>query len=143
MELMRDAASLRSGSDAWRAEGLSVGLVPTMGALHEGHASLIERARAETDRVVVTIFVNPLQFGEAEDLARYPRDEERDVAICEGAGVDMVWAPPVEEVFPLGASLPHPSPGAVGDLYEGAARPGHFSGVLQVVHRLFAVVGPA
>ncbi len=140
---MRDAASLRSGSDAWRAEGLSVGLVPTMGALHKGHASLIERARAETDRVVVTIFVNPLQFGEAEDLARYPRDEERDVAICEGAGVDMVWAPPVEEVFPLGASLPHPSPGAVGDLYEGAARPGHFAGVLQVVHRLFAVVGPA
>ena len=143
MELMRDAVGLRARADAWRADDLSVGLVPTMGALHEGHASLIRRAREETDRVVVTIFVNPLQFGEAEDLARYPRDEARDAAACETAGVDLVWAPTVEEVFPLGASLARPAPGRVGDLYEGAARPGHFAGVLQVVHRLFDVVGPS
>ena len=143
MELMRDVTSLRDRADAWRAEGLSVGLVPTMGALHDGHVSLIRRARDETDRVVVTIFVNPLQFGEATDLARYPRDEARDVGICERVGVDLVWAPPVEEVFPLGASLARPSPGPVGELYEGAARPGHFAGVLQAVRRLFDVVGPA
>jgi len=143
VELIRDVAGLRSRTDAWRAEHLSVGLVPTMGALHEGHASLIRRARQEADRVVVTIFVNPLQFGEAEDLATYPRDEARDVALAEGAGVDLVWAPTVEEVFPLGASLARPAPGPVGDSYEGAARPGHFAGVLQVVHRLFDVVGPS
>jgi pantoate--beta-alanine ligase len=143
MELMRDAAGLRAAADAWRADGRSVGLVPTMGALHEGHASLIGRARDETERVVVTIFVNPLQFGESEDLSLYPRDEASDVAMCERAGVDLVWAPTVEEVFPLGASLARPAPGPVGDLYEGAARPGHFAGVLQVVHRLFDVVGPA
>jgi len=143
VELMRDAPGLRARADAWRAEGMSVGLVPTMGALHKGHASLIHRARAETDRVVVTIFVNPLQFGDEEDLERYPRDEPRDLAACEAAGVDLVWAPSVEEVFPLGVSLARPAPGHVGDLYEGAARPGHFAGVLQVVHRLFDVVGPA
>ena len=143
MELTRDVAGLRSRTDAWRREHLSVGLVPTMGALHEGHASLIRRAREDADRVVVTIFVNPLQFGEAEDLATYPRDEARDVALAEGAGVDLVWSPSVEEVFPLGASLARPAPGPVGDSYEGAARPGHFAGVLQVVHRLFDVVGPS
>ena len=143
MELIREAAQLRAAADRLRADDRSVGLVPTMGALHAGHASLIRRAREETDRVVVTIFVNPLQFGEGEDLARYPRDEPRDVAACEAAGVDLVWAPTVEEVFPLGASLARPAPGPVGDLYEGAARPGHFAGVLQVVHRLFDVVGPS
>jgi pantoate--beta-alanine ligase len=113
-----------------------------MGALHDGHRSLIRRARGERARVAVSIFVNPTQFGDREDLARYPRDERADLAVCEAEGVDAVWAPPVEEVYPLGAAFPHPSPGPVGDLYEGAARPGHFAGVLQVVHRLFDVVGP-
>jgi pantoate--beta-alanine ligase len=114
-----------------------------MGALHEGHRSLLRRARAETDRVVMSIFVNPLQFGEEEDLQRYPRDEPGDLRIAETDGVDMVFAPPVDEVYPLGVQLPHPDPGDIGDLYEGAARPGHFGGVLQVVQRLFDVIGPA
>jgi pantoate--beta-alanine ligase len=142
VDVIRTAADMRTGTDAWRAGGDRVGFVPTMGALHDGHRSLLRRARAERDRVVVSIFVNPTQFGDDEDLARYPRDETADLAVCEAEGADAVWAPPVEEVYPLGASIPHPSPGPVGDLYEGAARPGHFAGVLQVVHRLFDVVGP-
>jgi pantoate--beta-alanine ligase len=141
VELIRDVAGLRETTEAWRVAGASVGLVPTMGALHDGHRSLMRAARAASDRVVVSIFVNPLQFGDGEDLERYPRDEEADLAICETERTNVVWAPPVEEVYPLGESLPHPDPGDVGDLYEGAARPGHFGGVLQVVHRLFDVVG--
>lgn len=142
MDLIRDAATIRATADGWRSVGASVGFVPTMGALHEGHRALVRRARSDRDRVGVSIFVNPLQFGESEDLERYPRDEPRDLEICRAEGVDAVWAPPVEEVYPLGASLARPEPGNVGDLYEGAARPGHFAGVLQVVHRLFDVIGP-
>ncbi len=141
MEVIRDVATARSTADDWRDSGSSVGFVPTMGALHEGHRSLLRRARADADRVAASIFVNPLQFGESEDLEHYPRNESQDLELCEAEGVDLVWAPPVEEVYPLGVSLPHPEPGDVGDLYEGAARPGHFSGVLQVVHRLFDVIG--
>jgi pantoate--beta-alanine ligase len=142
MDVIRTAAGMRTEADRWRADGERVGLLPTMGALHDGHRSLLRRARAERDRVVVSIFVNPTQFGDTDDLARYPRDEPADLAVCEAEGVDAVWAPAVEEVYPLGAAIPHPSAGPVGDLYEGAARPGHFAGVLQVVHRLFDVVGP-
>jgi pantoate--beta-alanine ligase len=142
VELIRAAAALRDRTDAWRSEGSTVGFVPTMGALHEGHASLIERARRESDRIVVSIFVNPAQFGPGEDLTRYPRDEERDRRRCDRLGVDAVWAPPIEEVYPPGLDLPEPDPGPVGDTFEGAARPGHFRGVLKVVHRLFEVVGP-
>jgi pantoate--beta-alanine ligase len=142
VELIRDVATLRARTDGWRADGDAVGLVPTMGALHEGHRSLLRRARSERDRVVVSDFVNPTQFGDQDDLGRYPHDETADVAMCEAEGIDIVWAPPVEEVYPLGVSLPRPSPGVVGDLYEGAARPGHFAGVLLVVHRLLDVVGP-
>ncbi len=142
MELIREAASVRTATELLRDAGEVVGFVPTMGALHEGHRSLIRTARRSADRVVVSIFVNPLQFGEAEDLERYPRDEAGDLAICTSEEVDVVWAPPIEEVYPLGTSLTRPAPGDVGDLYEGAARPGHFGGVLQVVHRLFDVVGP-
>jgi pantoate--beta-alanine ligase len=142
VELIREAAAVRARTDIWRAAGSSVALVPTLGALHDGHRSLIRRARAQRDRVVLSIFLNPTQFGDTEDFDRYPRDEPADAAICESEGVDVVWAPPVEEVYPLGASLVRPAPGVVGDLYEGAARPGHFAGVLQVVHRLLDVVGP-
>jgi pantoate--beta-alanine ligase len=141
VELSRDVQAIRSTTDGWREAGAAVGFVPTMGALHEGHRSLLRRARADHDRVAVSIFVNPLQFGETEDLERYPRDEPRDLALCETEEVDAVWAPPVEEVYPLGVTLARPQPGDVGDLYEGAARPGHFGGVLQVVHRLFNVIG--
>jgi pantoate--beta-alanine ligase len=142
MELIREVAHLRELADGRRSAGNEVGFVPTMGALHEGHASLIRRAREETELVVVSIFVNPLQFGEGEDFDRYPRDEQRDVAACERLGVDVVWAPSVEDVFPPGVDLPVPDPGLVGAAFEGAARPGHFAGVLKVVHRLFDVIGP-
>lgn len=140
--MIREAAALRAAGDAWRAGGAQVGLVPTMGALHAGHTSLIRRARGENDRLVVSIFVNPTQFATGEDFDRYPRDEAHDVAVCERAGVDAVWAPSVEEVYPPGGDLLRPDPGPVGDTFEGTARPGHFAGVLQVVHRLLTVAGP-
>jgi len=141
VDLIREAAAFREATDAAR-DGASVGFVPTMGALREGHRALLRAARAQTDRVAVSIFVNPMQFDDPEDLARYPRDEASDLAMCEAEGADLVWTPPVDEVYPLGVELAHPEPGDVGDLYEGAARPGHFAGVLLVVHRLFDVVGP-
>jgi pantoate--beta-alanine ligase len=142
MELIRNASALRTGTDAARARGDSVALVPTMGALHDGHRSLIEAARRAQTTVVVSIFVNPRQFADPADLDAYPRDEARDLEICEGLGVDVVWAPPVEQVYPPGVDLPSPDPGPVGSTFEGAARPGHFEGVLTVVHRLFDVTGP-
>jgi pantoate--beta-alanine ligase len=142
VELIRGAAALSARTQEWRDTGADVGLVPTMGALHEGHRSLIARARAETTRAIVSIFVNPLQFDDENDLARYPRDEEADLELCRAEGIDVVWAPSADDVYPLGFELPRPDPGAVGDVYEGAARPGHFAGVLQVVHRLFTVSGP-
>ena len=117
-----------------------VGLVPTMGWLHDGHRSLIDRARAESATTVVTIFVNPRQFNAPEDLERYPRNEDRDLAICAEEGVDLVWAPPVEEVYPPGFDTTV-SVGAIAVPLEGAARPGHFDGVATVVAILFALVG--
>jgi pantoate--beta-alanine ligase len=143
VEVIRTAAELTAAVEARRRAGGEVGFVPTMGAMHEGHASLIRRARAERDSVVVSIFVNPLQFGPGEDLARYPRDEGSDVALSDMLGVDVVWAPPADEVYPPGVELMRPDPGPVGDVWEGAARPGHFAGVLTAVKRLFDVVGPA
>ncbi len=111
-----------------------------MGWLHGGHVSLIERARAECATVVVTIFVNPRQFGEAADFTRYPRNEERDRALCATAGVDLVFAPSVDEVYPPGFDTTV-SVGAIAEPLEGAARPGHFDGVATVVAILFALVG--
>ena len=127
-----------------RAEGRRVGLVPTMGALHEGHASLLRVAR---DRVadgplVVSIFVNPLQFGAGEDLDRYPRTFEADLKMCEREGVDVVFAPSVDEVYPGGHPLVTVEPGPLGASLEGAVRPGHFRGVLTVVAKLFGLVRP-
>ena len=117
-----------------------VGLVPTMGWLHDGHRSLMERARAENALTVATIFINPRQFGEADDFTRYPRDEARDVAICEAEGVDLVWAPPVGEVYVPGFDTTV-SVGAVARPLEGSARPGHFDGVATVVAVIFGLVG--
>ena len=142
MELIRDPSDLRISTDAARALGDSVALVPTMGDLHDGHRSLIEAARRAQTTVVVSIFVNPRQFADSADLDAYPRDEARDLAICERLGVDVVWAPTVEQVYPPGVELPSPDPGPVGSRFEGASRPGHLEGVLMVVHRLFDVTGP-
>src|SRR5439155_26892052 len=106
-------------------EGRTIGLVPTMGALHEGHLSLIRRAREDCDEVVVSLFVNPAQFNEAADLAAYPRDEARDAALAAEAGADLLWAPGVEEIYPPGfATTLHV--GRVSEPLEGAHRPGHF-----------------
>ncbi len=142
-EVIRGAAATRARTNGWRAEGLRVGLVTTMGALHDGHRSLLHRAREENDRVLMTLFVNPLQFVAEGDLDRYPRDEARDLRLAEREGVDAVWAPPVDEVYPPGVLLLEPDPGPVGEAFEGLARPGHFAGVLEVVHRLFSVAGPS
>jgi pantoate--beta-alanine ligase len=144
VELIRSAEDATAWVRARRAadEGGSVGLVPTMGALHEGHRSLIDLARGRDAIVVVSIFVNPLQFGAGEDLARYPRDQEADLERCRDAGVDAVWAPSVDQMYPPGVELAAPDPGAVGETFEGAARPGHFAGVLTAVHRLLSVVAP-
>jgi pantoate--beta-alanine ligase len=128
--------------EAARAGGRSVGLVPTMGAFHEGHRSLMRRARAERDLVVVSIFVNPLQFGDPADLERYPRDEAADVAVAEAEGVDLVFAPAAEEMYPNGKPVVTVDPGPLGERLEGASRPGHFRGVATVVAKLFAAVGP-
>jgi pantoate--beta-alanine ligase len=143
VDVIRDAAAARAATDAWRTEAFDVGFVPTMGALHRGHTSLFRAARNDCDRVVVSIFVNPRQFEDPSDLERYPRDEAADLEACEHEGIDAVWAPPVDEVYPPGTTLVEPDPGPVGQTFEGAARPGHLAGVLTVVHRLFAVIGPA
>ena len=123
-----------------KRRGLTVGLVPTMGALHAGHASLIEAARAETGFVVVSIFVNPTQFGPNEDLERYPRPLQRDLEICTRAGVDLVFAPRVEAMYPPGFGT-YVEVHKLQDLWEGASRPGHFRGVATVVLKLFHIVG--
>jgi len=117
-----------------------VGLVPTMGWLHEGHRALMQQARRENATTVATIFVNPRQFGDASDYSQYPRDTEADLAICEAEGIDIVWIPEVAEVYPPGFDTTV-SVGAVAEPLEGAARPGHFDGVATVVATLFALVG--
>ncbi|MEX0426271.1 pantoate--beta-alanine ligase [Nocardioides sp. DS6] len=127
-----------------RAQGHEVALVPTMGALHEGHASLMRVAREKvgTGPVVVSIFVNPLQFGEGEDLDRYPRTLDADLAVCADEGVDIVFAPSVDEVYPGGLPQVAVDPGPVAETLEGRTRPGHFRGVLTVVAKLFGLVRP-
>jgi pantoate--beta-alanine ligase len=136
VRLVRTRAELRAALDA---APRPVGLVPTMGWLHAGHRSLIGQARAANATTVVSIFVNPRQFSDPSDLDRYPRDEVRDLALCEAEGVDLVFAPPVEEVYPPGFDT-HVSTGAIGLPLEGAARPGHFDGVATVVAVLFGLV---
>jgi pantoate--beta-alanine ligase len=136
-QIVRTRAELRA---ALAAAPRPIGLVPTMGWLHEGHRSLIARARAENATVVVSIFVNPRQFGDPADLERYPRNEARDVAICAEEGAHLVFAPGVEEVYPPGFDTTV-SVGAVAQPLEGSARPGHFDGVATVVAILFSLVG--
>ena len=143
MEVIRAIAMARKACDAARSAGRTVGFVPTMGAFHDGHVSLMRRARDERDAVVVSIFVNPLQFGPGEDLSRYPRDEERDLSMARELGVDVVFAPTVEEMYPAGEPAVSVDPGPLGDRLEGAVRPGHFRGVATVVAKLFEVVGPS
>jgi pantoate--beta-alanine ligase len=120
-----------------------VGLVPTMGALHAGHRALLDAAHEFSQSVVATIFVNPMQFGPAEDLAVYPRTFDEDVAVCEQAGVDLVWAPSAQDVYPGGPVRVEVAPGPLGAELEGAVRPTHFAGVLTVVAKFFLLVRPA
>ena len=131
----------RATTQALEACPRPLGLVPTMGALHEGHLALVRRARLENATVVVSIFVNPTQFGPQEDLSTYPRDMERDLALLESEGVDLVYAPTPEEVYPPGFDT-WIEPGALANRLEGEARPGHFRGVATVVAKLFNVIGP-
>jgi pantoate--beta-alanine ligase len=135
-------AAVRAELAALRSEGGRVALVPTMGFLHDGHLSLVDRARQRADHVVMSIFVNPLQFAPDEDFERYPRDLDRDAALAEARGVDVIFAPPTEEVY--GAADPdvHVVPGSMADRLCGAFRPGHFRGVLTIVAKLFNIVEP-
>ncbi|MGM9872294.1 MAG: pantoate--beta-alanine ligase [Muribaculaceae bacterium] len=141
MEIISTVKGLRTAVAAARQAGKVVGLVPTMGALHAGHLSLIERARKECDFVVVSIFVNPTQFNNANDLATYPRTLEADCALIETVGVDVAFAPTVEEVYPEPDTRVFDL-GPVAEVMEGAMRPGHFNGVCQVVSKLFDFVNP-
>jgi pantoate--beta-alanine ligase len=145
IQLVTTAAQLRTESARLLTEkrGTSQGLVPTMGALHEGHARLARTAVAENDVVVASIFVNPLQFGEAVDLDRYPRTLEADLALLEAEGVDLAFAPAVEEVYPGGEPLVRITAGVLADKWEGASRPGHFDGALTVVAKLLHYGLPA
>jgi len=135
--VLRTRAELR---EALAGMTRPIGVVPTMGWLHDGHRSLFRQARAADATTIATIFVNPRQFGDPADLARYPRSEPRDVAICADEGVDVVWAPPVDEVYPPGFDT-LVSVGAISMPLEGAARPGHFDGVATVVAILFGLIG--
>ena len=141
MLVLRTIAEARSACARVRAEGKTLGLVPTMGALHEGHLSLVQAAQAGCDAVVVSIFVNPTQFGPKEDFTSYPRTFEQDCQTLEAAGVDMVFAPTVEEMYPPGASTIVEVLG-LSDRLDGTSRPGHFRGVATVVTKLFHIFGP-
>ena len=138
-------AELVAALDQTRARAGRVALVPTMGALHDGHAALVDEARSRVtpeDAVVVSIFVNPMQFGPGEDLDRYPRTFDADLEVCREHGADVVFAPSVDEVYPGGTPQVTVEPGPLGSVLEGATRPGHYRGVLTVVAKLFGLVRP-
>jgi pantoate--beta-alanine ligase len=141
MRVARSAAELRQALPPADVRGGRIGLVPTMGAYHQGHLSLMRGARRSSDLVVVSLFVNPTQFGPGEDLGRYPRDEAGDARAAEAEGVDLLFIPPVEEIYPPGFDTTV-DPGAIATVLEGAARPGHFRGVATVCVRLFGLVRP-
>ncbi len=143
MELTTSPERFREACEASRRQGQVVGFVPTMGALHGGHASLLTRARDECGFVALSIFVNPLQFGPAEDLAGYPRSPEKDQAVAEALGCDLIFAPTEADMYPNGHPEVTVDPGPLGNRLEGASRPGHFRGVLTVVAKLFDLTGPS
>ncbi|RLL72756.1 pantoate--beta-alanine ligase [Paenirhodobacter hankyongi] len=137
-QVIRSSAELREKVAGWKRSGMLVGVVPTMGALHDGHLSLVREARRQSDRVIVTIFVNPMQFNNADDLKKYPRDEDHDLALLDAEGVDVLFAPEVAEVYPEGFAT-KVSVSGVSEPLEGAFRPGHFDGVATVVAKLFGM----
>ena len=141
MKTCREIPQIRNIVAGFRAAGESVALVPTMGALHEGHMALVKAARSQADRVVATIFVNPTQFGQAADLEEYPRDEDRDLALLEAAGADAVLLPGVDAIYPPGDQTIVETT-QLANMLHGAVRPGHFRGVTTVVARLFNIVTP-
>lgn len=140
MQVTKTVKETRDIVKEWKREGLTVGLVPTMGFLHEGHASLIKRAREENDRVAVSVFVNPTQFGPNEDLEAYPRDFERDSALCEGIGADLIFHPEPEDMYDNPCA--YVSIEKLSDNLCGKTRPVHFRGVCTVVSKLFNIVTP-
>lgn len=141
MQLVRDVVTLRAVIKGWRSTGDTVALVPTMGALHAGHLSLLKLANERAERSIVSIFVNPRQFGPNEDLDRYPRREDQDRALLDSVGYDLVFAPSVAAIYPPGFAT-HVSVARLGDGLEGAARPGHFDGVATVVAKLLTMTLP-
>jgi pantoate--beta-alanine ligase len=142
VRIVRTVAEVREALREPRLRGERIGLVPTMGAFHAAHVALMRAAREGSDIVVVSLFVNPTQFNSADDLARYPRDEAADARIAEAEGVDVLFAPSAEALYPPGFET-WVEPGELGSVLEGAARPGHFRGVATVCAKLFAIVGPS
>ncbi len=143
MYIFRTVAGLQDHLDRHRRRPSTIGFVPTMGALHEGHLSLVAKARAHCDITVCSVFVNPTQFNDPADLARYPRTEDKDARMLAEAGCDILFLPSAEEIYP--ADMPPPPDidlGHIGSAMEGATRPGHFAGVIQVVDRLLRIVNP-
>lgn len=141
MEIVKTVAEVRERVKKWRSEGLTVGLVPTMGYLHEGHQSLIKRAVAENDRVVVSVFVNPTQFGPNEDYEDYPRDIDKDAVLCENTGASLIFNPEPEEMYPEG-NCSYINMTRLTDVLCGKTRPIHFKGVCTVCGKLFHIVAP-
>ena len=141
MQVVKTVKEVRDIVSGWKREGLSVGLVPTMGYLHEGHRSLIEKSVSENDRTVVSVFVNPIQFGPSEDLASYPRDLQRDIDVVSSAGGDLIFHPEPSEMYP-GHFTSFIDTSETTELLCGAVRPGHFRGVCTVVGKLFNIVMP-
>jgi pantoate--beta-alanine ligase len=142
VDVIESAGRFRHTCDRARADGQVVGFVPTMGALHRGHARLLGQARKDCGFVAMSVFVNRLQFNSAQDFATYPRTLEHDLADAESLGVDVAFVPTEEEMYPGGAPLDVVDPGPLGERLEGESRPGHFQGVLTVVAKLFDLVGP-
>lgn len=141
MQTIRAVEQLKAAVNALRGADKTIAFVPTMGALHAGHLSLVEQGKRRADAVIASIFVNPKQFGEGEDFGRYPRQEQADAAMLANAGCDLLWLPAVEDIYPPGfATTVHVA--GVSERWEGAARPGHFDGVATVVARLLLAVGP-